>query len=61
MITTLGPAGKQQLLLAQNRLISHDNGGVNPVGSAELEIHRDVFIDANDNGVEGTGDSGLAT
>ena len=60
MITTLGPAGSNNFYSAQNRLISHDNGGVNPVGLPELEIQGTVFFDSNDNGVEGSGDSGLA-
>ncbi len=62
VITTLGPesTNPNNFYHAQNRFISGDNGGVNPVGSPELQITGTVFADANDDGIQETGDTGLA-
>ena len=59
VITTLGPSGSNNFYSAQNRLISHDNGGVNPVGSSELELQGTVFFDANNDGIQQSAEPGL--
>ena len=62
MITTLGPesTNPNNFYHAQNRFISGDNGGLNPVGSPELQITGTVFCDSNNDGIQETGDTGLA-
>ncbi len=62
VITTLGPesTNPNNFYHAQNRFISGDNGGVNPVGSPELQITGTVFCDANNSGTQDSGDAGIA-
>ncbi len=60
-IATLGGAGgNNNTYHGQNRFIDSDNGGVNPVGSCELQLTGTVFSDVNNDGIQETGDTGLA-
>ncbi len=59
VITTLGPANSNNFYSAQNRLISADNGGVNPCMSPELTVTGVVYCDMNVDGKMDDGDQGI--
>jgi protocatechuate 3,4-dioxygenase beta subunit len=56
-IDHFGPAGSNVFYSAQGRLISADNGGTQACGADT--ISGVVYLDANDSGTFGSGDSGL--
>ncbi len=60
VITTLGPANRNNFYHAQNRYIDGDNGGVNPAGSGELSVTGEVYNDLNVNGKLDSGDRAIA-
>ncbi len=60
VITKLGPAGSNNFYSAQNRLISADNGGLNPLGQSPISITGTVYCDANNNGVLNSSDGLLS-
>ena len=59
VIQTLG-LDSNDTYSAQGRLLSADNGGINPVGSAQLTVSGTVFSDLNSDGKFGGKDQGVA-
>jgi hypothetical protein len=57
-IDHFGPAGSDIFYSAQNRLLSADNGGTQPVSAATLS--GEVFADNTGTGTPGNGNGGLA-
>ncbi len=58
VISTLG-LNSNDFYSAQNRLMSADNGGLNPVGSPELSVSGVVFCDQNKNGIIQSNEEGI--
>lgn len=59
-IDKLGPNGSNVFYTPQGRLISADNGGVNPYIANSSSISGFVYVDANNDGVKQVGESVLS-
>ena len=58
ILTTLGPEGSNLYYTPQGRLISADNDGTQACAPSTLSGY--VYLDANNNGVQNTGETGIA-